>query len=214
MKPKIILNTLAVILAMSSRSGAQDVPNVDHKTMHSVHHEMHAAGPAVSFADLRTTIEQLNRAVAATARYRDVRTARKDGYEPVGPYVTGMGYHYVKDRPSDGSFDIERPPILLYERDAEEAGGFRLAGVSYLFNAPSGPDGQPVGSPFPPALAKWHKHANLCVMLDRSVETQLDADECARSGGRFSAETQWMVHAWIWKDSPAGVFSPFNPTLR
>ncbi len=52
---------------MSSVSGAQDVPNVDHKTMHSVHHEMHAAGPAVSFAELRATIEQLNRAVAATA---------------------------------------------------------------------------------------------------------------------------------------------------
>jgi hypothetical protein len=23
----------------------------------------------------------------------------------------------------------------------------------------------------------------------------------------------WMVHAWIWKDIPAGVFSPINPDV-
>jgi hypothetical protein len=214
MKQAVILNTLAAVLALSSVPGAQDVPHTDHMTMHSTHHEMHAAGPAVSFAELRATLEQLNGAVIATERYRDARAARDEGYEAVGPYVTGMGYHYVKNQRPDDSFDIEHPPILLYEKDATAAGGLRLAGVSYLFNAPTGPDEQPVGSPVPPVLAKWHKHANLCVMPDRSVETQMDADECMRSGGRFSAETQWMVHAWIWKDSPAGVFSPFNPNLR
>ena len=31
--------------------------------------------------------------------------------------------------------------------------------------------------------------------------------------GRFMAETLWMVHAWIWKDIPAGVFSPINPDV-
>jgi hypothetical protein len=214
MKPPVILNTLAVILAMSFAPEAQDVPHADHKAMHSIEHEMHAAGPAVSFADLKETLEQLNRALTATERYRDVRIAREDGYEAVGPCVTGMGYHYVKSRRPDGPFDIEHPPILLYEKDVTDAGGLRLAGVSYLFNAPPGTDGQPEGSPFPPSLAKWHRHADLCVMPDRSVETKLNADECARRGGSFSAETQWMVHAWIWKDSPAGVFSPFNPTVR
>jgi hypothetical protein len=212
MKQSVILNTLAAILALNCLPEA--APHADHQTMHSIHHEMHAAGAAVSFAELTATLEQLNRAVAATERYRDVRAARADGYEAIGPYVTGMGYHYVKTRQPGDPFDVEHPPILLYEKDAADVGGLRLAGVSYLFNAPPGPDGQPVGSPFPPALAKWHKHANLCVMPDRSVETQLHADECARRGGRFSNETQWMVHAWIWNDSPAGVFSPFNPSIR
>jgi hypothetical protein len=214
MKRTVILSALATFFAMTFALGAQDVTHGDHKAMHSIEHEMHAAGPAVSFAELRVTLEQLNRAVAATERYLDVRIARDDGYEAIGPYATGMGYHYVKSRRRDDPFDVEHPPILLYEKDAANAGRLRLVGVSYLFNAPSGPDGQPLGSPFSPALAKWHKHGNLCVMPDRSVETQLDAVECTRHGGRFSAETQWMVHAWIWKDSPAGVFSPFNPTIR
>jgi hypothetical protein len=38
--------------------------------------------------------------------------------------------------------------------------------------------------------------------------------DCQQQGGRFIAETDWMVHAWIWKDSPAGVFSPTNPDVE
>jgi hypothetical protein len=217
MRPTVVLTTLAAIFVVTLLATAQELPNaspVDHDAMHATQHEMHAAGPALSFAELRATLEQLNRALVATERYRDVGAARDDGYTAIGPYVTGMGYHYVKSRRRDAPFDIEHPPILLYEKDAAASGGLRLVGVSYVFNAPADADGQPVGSPFPPALAKWHKHANLCVMPDRSVEIQLDFEECGRRGGRFSAETQWMIHAWIWKDSPAGVFSPFNATVR
>ena len=218
MRLPVISSTFAAALAVTFVASAQDRPNAspshaDHQAMHSTPHEMHA-GPTVSFTQLKATVDQLDRARAATEKYRDVGAARDDGYEAIGPYVIGMGYHYVRSRQPDRGFDIEHPPILLYQKDTTAAGGLQLVGVSYLFNAPAGPDGQPVGSPFPPALAKWHKHGNLCVMPDRSVETRLDDQECARRGGRFSAETQWMVHAWIWKDSPAGVFSPLNPSVR
>jgi hypothetical protein len=40
------------------------------------------------------------------------------------------------------------------------------------------------------------------------------ASQCTARGGRFTAETNWMVHAWIRKDSPAGVFSPTNPLVK
>jgi hypothetical protein len=217
MRPKRAVHTLVAILAVTVAPTAQESPNAghqDHNAMHDAQHEMHAAGPAVSFAELKATVDQLNRALVATERYRDVRAARDDGYKPIGPYVNGMGYHYVKGRRPDAQFDIDHPPILLYEKDVMSLGGLRLVGVSYIFNAPADADGQPVGAPFPPALAKWHKHANLCLMPDSSVETQLDVEECGRRGGRFSAETQWMIHAWIWKDSAAGVFSPFNSAVR
>ena len=216
-RPVVSVTFAAAALAATCLASAQDPPagsHAEHQGMHSTPHELHAAGPTVSFTELQSTVEQLNRAHAATGKYRDVRAARADGYQAIGPYVTGMGYHYVGSGPPDRGFDIDHPPILLYEKDATAVEGLRLVGVSYLFNAPAGPDGQPVGSPFPPALAKWHKHGNLCVMPDRSVETRLDAEECARRGGRFSAETRWMIHAWIWKDSPAGVFSPLNPSVR
>jgi hypothetical protein len=60
----------------------------------------------------------------------------------------------------------------------------------------------------------WHKHHDICLFADRSVRMNLQGSECQRQGGRFIAETDWMVHAWIWKDSPAGVFSPTNPEVR
>jgi len=52
------------------------------------------------------------------------------------------------------------------------------------------------------------------VLPDRSTPSGLDEDQCKARGGNFTAETQWMVHAWIWKDSPTGVFSPTNPTVQ
>ena len=68
--------------------------------------------------------------------------------------------------------------------------------------------------PVSKSLASWHRHADLCVLPDRSVNGQLTAEQCGTLGGQFTALTQWMVHAWIWKDSPTGVFSATNPTVR
>ena len=169
--------------------------------------------PAVSFTELQQTAEQLAAARLATAKYQDVRAAEADGYRAIGPDVSGMGIHYVREGASD-EFSISEPPILLYERDATAASGLRLVGVSYLVVSPAGADGQPTNSPFPKALAGWHRHNNVCVLPDKSASVELTEAQCTTRGGRFTAETSWMVHAWIWKDSPAGVFSPTNPLVK
>ena len=178
--------TLAAILFTASAAIAQTepaMPPMDH-SMHATaathddsqsmaHHHMDA-GPAVTFDQLKTTVAQLDSARRATERYRDVRAAVADGYVAMGPDVPGMGIHYVLQRKQD-AFNVEQPPILLYERDAAAPGGFALVGVSYLFDAPEGGDGQPANAPFPPALAKWHRHENLCVMPDHSTPPGLTA---------------------------------------
>jgi hypothetical protein len=172
------------------------------------------AGAAVSLADLQATVEALTRARSSTEKYQDVRAAKLDGYRAFGPYVRGMGFHYVDPRAARGPFDIERPPILLYEKDESAPEGLRLVGVSYLLAAPAGPNGQPIDAPFPQALAVWHKHNDICLFADRSVRLNASGADCEQRGGRFIAETDWMVHAWIWKDSPAGIFSPTNPDVQ
>ena len=175
----------------------------------------HGHGPsvlAITYAELQQTTDQLAAARQATAKYQDVRAAEADGYRAIGPNVPGMGIHYVRKATST-AFSINEPPILLYEKDPETA-SLRLVGVSYLVVAPSGVDGQPVTSPFPKALASWHKHNNVCVLPDNSASVELTEAQCTGRGGRFTAETSWMVHAWIWKDSPTGVFSPTNPSVK
>jgi len=176
-------------------------------------HASHNGRIAVSFRQLRRTVGQLLRAKNATAKYQDVRVAEAEGYQPIGPDVPGMGIHFVEPSRAE-RFDLDRPPILLYEGDPKAPGGYHLVGVSYILDAPAGRDGQPVGSPFPNSLAEWHKHKNVCVLPDRSVTLEETEAQCNSRKGEFIPETPWMVHAWIWKDSPTGVFSSTNPTVK
>jgi hypothetical protein len=204
------LATLLVVCgaghAGQSESGAQ------HHVMAGTSHNSDAV--AVSFTDLQSAVETLKKAQSATEKYQDVRVAEADGYRVFGPYVAGMGFHYVNTRLARVGFDAEHPPILLYEKDDDAASGLRLVGVSYTLPVHAGDDEQPVVAPFPRALAAWHKHANICLFANRSIRTKLNDVECIQEGGRFIAETDWMLHAWIWKDNPAGVFSPTNPEIH
>ncbi|HEV3041642.1 MAG TPA: hypothetical protein VHA33_28010 [Candidatus Angelobacter sp.] len=177
-------------------------------------HHAHATGAPVSYAELKDTVAILDRARKATEKYQDVRIAQEDGYQAIGPDVPGMGIHFVHTNQHSPAFDAEHPPILLYESNASVPGGYSLVGVSYLLAAPEGPDGQPLNAPLPKSLAAWHRHENICVLPDRSTSTQLTEKQCREQNGRFSPETPWMVHAWIWKESPLGVFSPTNPAVR
>lgn len=204
----LILGTTVPLFPQSSPAAQSDM----HHAMSHDEHSTATAGP--TFAELEATVAQLEKARRATEKYRNVRQAEADGYRAVGPDVPGMGIHFVRIAGGTSGFDIEHPPILLYEKDAAADAGYVLVGVSYLFEAEADHDGQPKSPPLPKSLAAWHRHSDLCVLPDRSVKSQLTDEQCRAQGGRFTALTQWMVHAWIWKDSPAGVFSPTNPTVR
>lgn len=173
----------------------------------------HPAQAPVSYAELKNTVTQLERARHATAKYQDVRVAEAEGYRAIGPEVPGMGIHFVLTLQAKG-FDIEKPPILLYQKDQTAPGGYSLVGVTYLWDGAEGPDGQPLDPPFPKSLARWHRHANICVLPGIANPHGLSENQCREQGGHFVAQSPWMVHAWIWKDNPAGIFSPDNPALR
>ena len=206
---------IAFCLGSSALAIAQDSVGsnmADHPMNMQMGHEHHGTMVPVTYEELTKTAAQLEAAKTSTAKYRDVRVAQADGYQPIGPDVPGMGIHYLGSH-SNG-FDVEHPDILLYEKSVSAPGGYALVGVSYLFVADTDTDGQPKNPPFPKSLASWHRHSDLCVFPDRSVKSNLTADQCKAQGGAFTALTQWMIHAWIWKDSPAGVFSPTNPSVQ
>jgi hypothetical protein len=209
---------VAVTLHAQQSGGSTSAPHVSHGGQTPAgamtsHHAHGSPAVAITFTELEQTAQRLAAARQATEKYRDVRVAEAAGYRAIGPNVDGMGTHYVRET-APQRFSVTEPPILLYERDAGAPGGLRLVGVSYLLVAPIDADGQPVDPPFPKALASWHKHNNICVLPDNSASVDLTEPRCTARGGRFTAETSWMVHAWIWKDSPAGVFSPTNPLVR
>jgi hypothetical protein len=209
---KFISQVIVLVSLGSLTVVAQQAPPAMASTPTATH-PSHAAGAAVTFTDLKTTVAELERARQATMKYQDVHVAEAEGYQLLGPDVAGMGVHFVQTM-EPKSFDVEKPPILLYQKDPAAAGGYTLVGVSYLWSAPEGPDGQPLNPPFPKALARWHRHDNICVLPHLENPHGLTESQCRERGGHFLAQSQWLVHAWIWKDNPAGVFSPENPALR
>jgi len=75
------------------------------------------------------TLWELQQARAATARYRNIANAIKDGYADIAVVVPNMGHHYLKAALLDGEFDIRKPEILVYNRNEE--GAFELVAVEY-----------------------------------------------------------------------------------
>ena len=213
MQTTILVTALVLMLTLTA-AGQQPLPRQEQSascamTMNSAH----SAGSSISYTELKNTATQLERARQATAKYEDVRLAEADGYHAMGPDVPGMGVHFVQTLEAK-EFDIEKPPILLYQKNQAAPGGYSLVGVTYLWNGAEGPDGQPVDPPFPKSLARWHRHSNICVLPGLSNPHELNQSQCREKGGQFFAQAPWMVHAWIWKDNPAGVFSSENPALR
>jgi hypothetical protein len=77
----------------------------------------------------RATKRQLIRAQLATARYHNINRAIADGYVDINVFIPNMGYHYLKSGILDGTFDPEKPELLVY---ADFGNGHRrLVAVEY-----------------------------------------------------------------------------------
>jgi hypothetical protein len=210
---KTIARMTAFFFALALAAVAQQ-PSASMAEQHSggmMPQHAHAATAALSYAELKQTVAQLDRAREATAKYQDVHMAEADGYRPIGGDHPKMGIHYVRTL-EPREFDLEKPPILVYEKTA--SGGYSLVAVAYLLNAAEGPDGRPLNSPFPTSLAQWHRHTNICMLPGLANPGGLTESQCREKGGKFIAEAPWMVHVWIWKDNPSGVFNEQNPAVQ
>jgi hypothetical protein len=60
----------------------------------------------------------------------------------------------------------------------------------------------------------WHYHSDLCFQRGGSVTIAVDDAACKAVGGLvFQKQTAWLLHAWIWKQNPDGVFTEVNPRV-
>lgn len=76
-----------------------------------------------------TTLWELQQARAATARYRDIKNAKKDGYVDIDVVAQNMGHHFMKMSNVDDKFDFKSPEILVYNK--MEDGSMLLVAVEY-----------------------------------------------------------------------------------
>jgi hypothetical protein len=71
----------------------------------------------------------------ATAEFHAVDRALAAGYEQETgcmekPPEGGMGYHFTKRELRDGTLEVDKPEVLVYEKRAD--GSFKLNGVEYI----------------------------------------------------------------------------------
>jgi hypothetical protein len=171
-------------------------------------HDHAFGGPGAGEADTareRQALQvQLAAAKRATARYRDIDVARADGYIQVTQFIPTLGLHLAKLSQYSKPFDPTTPSVLLYEPDG--TGEPELVGVAYSLKKSS--ETPPEG--FAGSSDHWHYHRNLCFLLNGTVTITPTLADCSARNGIFQKETNWLLHAWIWKPNPAGVFVETN----
>lgn len=160
------------------------------------------AGPAATAtAERDETARFLERARAATARYRDRRAAISDGYRRLGPDFPFGGEHWISPAlVIRGRLVPEEPQALLY---VDSGGTAALVGVAYAIPLEPGapaPD-------FPGGAAAWHDHWSTIVQESVRPHTA-GAHAHAPPGPRLT-----MLHAWIHAENPEGIFVVENKSL-
>ncbi|HEY7530244.1 MAG TPA: hypothetical protein VIC56_06170 [Gemmatimonadota bacterium] len=140
---------------------------------------------------------------AALDKYRDWTVAVHDGYfSSVGcvtypaaggagrvPYVAGgMGVHFLNPASIGSELDPARPQILIYEPTGD---GLRLAAAEWFVPLATGVTARPA-------------------LFGRDFDGPMEGHHPLMPGELH----HYDLHVWLWKENPAGVFSPTNPALR
>jgi hypothetical protein len=156
----------------------------------------------------------------AAARYMDVNVALSEGYipDPSGMCITAemeglpaelgaMGIHYLRpdllqlSPPTPGArvagmsthTDFNQPGVLIYEPQAD--GSLQLVAVENLVFAAGW---RAAGQTAPPSYAG----TEYVHMID---DPATPADEA------HGFEEHYELHAWVPRENPNGMFTPFNP---
>ena len=139
-------------------------------------------------------------AMRATVGFIDLHAAEEAGYAlPTGVPLekciasldgTGaMGFHHINsDLVGDASLDPGRPEVLVYAPTAD--GGRELVALEYVVFA----DAWDALNDQPPML----------------FEHELMFTE---EPNRYELPPFYSLHAWVWRENPAGLFASFDPEV-
>ncbi|MEJ5254034.1 MAG: hypothetical protein WHS89_01675 [Acidimicrobiales bacterium] len=144
-------------------------------------------------------------------RYPTAADAMAAGWVKVTPYVPGIAAHYMNFKYVDGTFEIDKPEMILYDGDGPDAS---VVGLSYYVLHDS--EVEPTQG-FTGPNDHFHRHVGLCIGAGGVIgDSTTTPEQCAAMGGRKADGTAgWMNHVWIVPgcESPWGMFSGATPLL-
>jgi hypothetical protein len=169
------------------------IPSVASADQEAAVHDHSAHGTA----GLEDELAQVRR---VTARFHDLDAALDAGYElgwvngsgtriiagcVFHPTAGAMGYHYINaDLMADLTTDTLEPEALVYAPG--ENGKLKLSAVEWIVR---GPNSNPPGVTSPPSVLGMPMHILV------------------------PAVGFYLMHAWVWKPNPAGMFADWNPQV-
>ncbi|MGZ4677526.1 MAG: hypothetical protein ACXVJ7_12660 [Acidimicrobiia bacterium] len=185
------------------------------------HH--HAIGEEHALtADERTMLaHQVEMSMATAKLYPTVSAALAAGYVQTGPYMPGIGAHYIHIGPENFNFDgamddvdITHPLAMIYSGTDPTS---PIAGFMYYSMSKTEPMGFAGGNDV------WHYHEDLClkyggangIEVPYGLDNSATPKQCAAVGGSLLKQSNWMVHVWSvpgW-ESRQGLFGEVNPAL-
>jgi hypothetical protein len=178
---------------------------------HAEHKGPQAWTPITDLSTCTQLRAELDQAAAVAARYPTAADARAAGYVMVTTYIPEIASHWMNFGYVDDTFEIERPEMLLYDGNGDDAA---MVGLSYYILTD---DGTAPTQAFTGGNVEYHQHVGLCVKGTLVVGgSGMTAADCAARGGtKNSGSNAWMAHAWVVPgcESPWGVFSAANPKL-
>jgi hypothetical protein len=135
--------------------------------------------------------DQLAQVRAATAQFHSTDTAKATGYVSVpgldacfnNPGVGGMGFHLIKTSSLDLTVNVLEPEAMVYAPGPN--GKLQLDAVEYI--VPAAP-WDAAGNTQPPSVLGQTFH------LDAALGV-------------------YILHAWIWRENPSGMFEDWNPKV-
>lgn len=147
--------------------------------------------PAQAQSEQASLAAQLAQVRAATARFHRTEAADAAGYISVpgldscfnNPGVGGMGFHLIKTSSLDLTVNVLEPEAMVYAPGPN--GQLQLDAVEYIVPAAAW---DAAGNTQPPSVLgqTFHLDAELGV---------------------------YIVHAWIWRENPLGMFEDWNPKV-
>jgi len=151
---------------------------------------------------LQALSPELEKARAALDKYRDPVLAVHDGYfstvgcveypqgsrEGTMQYAPGgMGVHFLNMQLIGPTMDPGKPQVLIYEPVGDK---LRLVAAEWFVPV--------AASATPPTI------------FGKQLEGPMEGHHPLMPAGLH----HYDLHVWLWKDNPAGIFSPTNPALK
>lgn len=135
----------------------------------------------------------------ATSDFQEVAAVEEAGYGELVDVagiaciehddLGAMGIHYVHgDLVGDATVEADRPEAIIYEPTS--SGLLELVGVEYVVFQEG-----------------WDAANDATPQLFGQTFTAVGADN------RYGIPAFYELHAWVWKDNPAGEFADYNPDV-